>query len=168
MGKKMVKISVLIIFQGIDFEIVRNDQMKKNYKTHVPKGMYAPRLSHIYVEKFRFKWHLLWNYWAFWAPISYLAFRGRGEKVYVFYANPKIKMAAMPIYGKNPSKIFFSRTAKGIWTKFGMKHVGSMMIIFCDLCQVWITNVSAAVYWLSQKWWKKKKKKKKKWWKFRF
>ena len=31
------------------------------------------------------------------------------------------KMAAMPIYGKNPSKIF-SRTGGPISTKLGMKH----------------------------------------------
>ena len=32
------------------------------------------------------------------------------------------KMAAMPIYGKNPSKIFVSRTGGPISTKLGMKH----------------------------------------------
>ena len=32
------------------------------------------------------------------------------------------KMAAMPIYGKNPSKIFFSRTSGQISMKLGMKH----------------------------------------------
>ena len=32
------------------------------------------------------------------------------------------KMAAMPIYGKNPSKIFFSGTDGPISTKLGMKH----------------------------------------------
>ena len=32
------------------------------------------------------------------------------------------KMAAMPIYGKNPSKIFFSGTGGPISTKLGMKH----------------------------------------------
>ena len=32
------------------------------------------------------------------------------------------KMAAMPIYGKNPSKIFFSRTGGPISKKLGMKH----------------------------------------------
>ena len=32
------------------------------------------------------------------------------------------KMAAMPIYGKNPSKIFFSRTGGSISKKVGMKH----------------------------------------------
>ena len=31
------------------------------------------------------------------------------------------KMAARPIYGKNPSKIF-SRTSRPIFTKLGMKH----------------------------------------------
>ena len=30
------------------------------------------------------------------------------------------KMAATPIYGKNPSKIFFSRTGGPIFTKLGM------------------------------------------------
>ena len=30
------------------------------------------------------------------------------------------KMAATPIYGKNPSKIFFSRTSGPIFTKLGM------------------------------------------------
>ena len=32
------------------------------------------------------------------------------------------KMAAMPIYGKNPSKIFFSRTGGSISMKLCMKH----------------------------------------------
>ena len=32
------------------------------------------------------------------------------------------KMAAMPIYGKNPSKIFFSGTGGLISMKLGMKH----------------------------------------------
>ena len=32
------------------------------------------------------------------------------------------KMAATPIYGKNPSKIFFSGTGLPISTKLGMKH----------------------------------------------
>ena len=32
------------------------------------------------------------------------------------------KMAAMPIYGKNPSKIFFSKTGGPNSKKLGMKH----------------------------------------------
>ena len=32
------------------------------------------------------------------------------------------KMAAMPIYGKNPSKTFFSKTNRLISRKLGMKH----------------------------------------------
>ena len=39
------------------------------------------------------------------------------------------KMAAMPIYGKNLSKIFFSRTGGPIFTKLGMKHWGLLAII---------------------------------------
>ena len=34
------------------------------------------------------------------------------------------KMAAMPKYGKNPSKIFFSGTVGPISMKLGMKHRG--------------------------------------------
>ena len=34
------------------------------------------------------------------------------------------KMVAMPIYGKNPSKFFFSGTTGRISTKLGMKHWG--------------------------------------------
>ena len=48
----MVKFSVLIVFQGIGLENVRNDQMKQIFKkNNVPKGMYAPRLSHIHDDK---------------------------------------------------------------------------------------------------------------------
>ena len=32
------------------------------------------------------------------------------------------KLAAMPVYGKNPPKIFFSRTGRPISMKLGMKH----------------------------------------------
>ena len=38
-------------------------------------------------------------------------------------------MAAMPIYGKNPSKIFFSRTSRTISTKLGMLHLGLHPVI---------------------------------------
>ena len=58
-------------------------------------------------------------------------------------------MAAMPVYGKNPSKIFF-------WTRFGMEHVGAMMIIFYIFRKVWITNAPAIPYRLCQKIIKKK------------
>ena len=42
------------------------------------------------------------------------------------------KMAATPIYGKNPSKIFFSRTGGPIFTKLGMKHRGLQPTIVCS------------------------------------
>ena len=42
------------------------------------------------------------------------------------------KMAATPIYGKNPSKIFFSRTGGPIFTKLGMLHRGLQPIIVCS------------------------------------
>ena len=43
-----------------------------------------------------------------------------GTKVYINGPGHKTKMAATPIYGKNPSKIFFSRTGGPIFTKLGM------------------------------------------------
>ena len=40
-------------------------------------------------------------------------------------------MARMPIYGKNPSKIF-SRTGRLISTKLGMSHRGLQSVIVCS------------------------------------
>ena len=45
-----------------------------------------------------------------------------GTNVYINNPGHMTKMAAMPIYGKNPSKIFFSGTGGLISTKLGMKH----------------------------------------------
>ena len=42
------------------------------------------------------------------------------------------KMAATPIYDKNPSKIFFSGTGRPIFTKHGMWHRGLQPIIVCS------------------------------------
>ena len=42
-----------------------------------------------------------------------------GTKVYINGSGHMTKMAAMPIYGKNPSKIF-SRTGEPIFTKLGI------------------------------------------------
>ena len=42
--------------------------------------------------------------------------------MYINNTGHMTKMAAMPIYGKNPSKIFFSGTSGPISTKLGMKH----------------------------------------------
>ena len=40
-----------------------------------------------------------------------------GTKVYIHGPGHMTKMAANPIYGKNPSKIFYSRTGGPIFTK---------------------------------------------------
>ena len=42
------------------------------------------------------------------------------------------KMAARPMYGKNPSKLFFSGTGRPIFTKLGMWHRGLQPIIVCS------------------------------------
>ena len=41
-------------------------------------------------------------------------------KIYWHDAGHMTKMAAMPIYGKNPSKIFFLGTGGQIFTNLGM------------------------------------------------
>ena len=41
-------------------------------------------------------------------------------------------MATMPIYGKKPSKIFFSGTGRPISMKLGMQHPGLQPVIFCS------------------------------------
>ena len=45
------------------------------------------------------------------------------------YAGHMTKMAAMPIYGKNPLEISFSRTGGPISMKLGMLHRGLQPII---------------------------------------
>ena len=42
------------------------------------------------------------------------------------------KVAATPIYGKNPSKIFFSRTIMPMTLKLGMLHLVLRLIIVCS------------------------------------
>ena len=46
-----------------------------------------------------------------------------GTNVFINHPGHLTKMAAMPIYGKNPSK-FFSETTGLISTELGMKHWG--------------------------------------------
>ena len=48
------------------------------------------------------------------------------------YLGQMTKMAATLIYGKNPSKIFFSRTGGPVFMKFGMWHGGLQPIIVCS------------------------------------
>ena len=52
-------------------------------------------------------------------------------KIYKHDAGHMTKMAATPIYGKNPSKIF-SGTGRRIYTKLGMKYQGLKPIIVCS------------------------------------
>ena len=49
-------------------------------------------------------------------------YRMGGTSVYINNLAHMTKMAPMPVYGKNPSKIFFSETNGLISTKIGVKH----------------------------------------------
>ena len=68
-----------------------------------------------------------------------------GTKIYINGPGHMTKMAATPIYGKNPSKIFFSRTGGPIFTKLGMYHRGLLPIIVYinDDPGVTLTNFTA-------------------------
>ena len=51
-----------------------------------------------------------------------------GKKIYIFYPGHITKMATLLIYGKNHSKLFFSRTTEQIKLIFCMKHMGHLPI----------------------------------------
>ena len=52
-------------------------------------------------------------------------------KIYKHDFAHMIKMAAMPIYGKNHLKVFFPGTSGTISTKLGMFYQGLQSIIIC-------------------------------------
>ena len=51
--------------------------------------------------------------------------------MYIINQGHMTKMAAMPIYGINPSKIFFSGTGGPILKKLGLKH---RLLKYYNLC----------------------------------
>ena len=53
-------------------------------------------------------------------------------KIHEHNAGHMTKMAAMPIYGKNTSKIFFPGTTGLILMKLSMKHHRLKPFIFCS------------------------------------
>ena len=59
-------------------------------------------------------------------------------KIHEHDAGHMIKTAAKPIYGKNPSKIFFSRIWELISMKLGMLHFGLQPIIVCSNNWPWV------------------------------
>ena len=63
---------------------------------------------------------LLRNRWSDRSQILCGASLGRGTIFCSRHLGHMTKMAAKPIYGKNPSKIFFSRTGGPIFTKLSM------------------------------------------------
>ena len=109
--------------------------------------MYAPHLSHIHDDKIAFSNNISSEATGPFGLIFHIKHLSKGGiKICVIYANPLFKMAARSIYGKSPSEIIFIRSAEGIRTKFSMKHVGTVMIIYYDFHKVWITNAPAIAY----------------------
>ena len=87
-----MKLSVLIVFQGIGLENVRNDQ-------NVPKGMCALRLRHIHDDKIALSNNISPERTEPFGLIFRMKHLGKGECKFVFfYANRLFKMATMPIY----------------------------------------------------------------------
>ena len=67
-----------------------------------------------------FKHLLLWNHRANWTQISYGDSLGWGNESLFKCSWSHDQMAAMPIYGKNPLQIFFSRTLRPMTLRLGM------------------------------------------------
>ena len=72
--------------------------------------------------------HLLQNKAKFYVEPSWVG----GTKVCLRHLGHMTKMATITIYGKNPSKIFFSKTGKPIFMKLGMWHRGLQPIKVCS------------------------------------
>ena len=72
----------------------------------------------VYIQKF--KPDFLRNYFANLNQIFYESFQVQGNKIWWHDADPMTKMTAMPTYGKNLLKIFYSGTGRPISTKLGM------------------------------------------------
>ena len=75
-----------------------------------------PEVSYILNLKLAF----LRNHCVNESQILYVSFQVQGNENYWHDAGHMTKMAAKPIYGKNPSKIFLSGTCGPISTKLGM------------------------------------------------
>ena len=67
-----------------------------------------------------------------WIKFFMKIFRYKEMKIWWHDAGHMTKMAATPIYGKNPSKLFFSWTGRPIFTKLAMYHWGLQPIIVCS------------------------------------
>ena len=85
-----------------------------------PQGLICPHPGAIYMYiTIIFKHRLLWNRLANQSQILCEASMEWGNQGNMTYMT---KMADLPIYGKNPSKIFFSESGGPISKKHGMKH----------------------------------------------
>ena len=76
--------------------------------------------------------HLLWNHRADRSQFSSGASRDGGRKVCLWGLCLMTKMITMPIYGKNPSKIFIFGTVRPMTLKLGIKHLVLGPIIVCS------------------------------------
>ena len=82
-------------------------------KTFCPQGVVCPCPGAIYMYMTIIFKHLLLGKVKFYRKHLYEG----GTNVIINKPVHMTKMAAMPIYGKNPSKIFFAGTAEPIGTK---------------------------------------------------
>ena len=85
------------------------------------------------IYMWKFKQAYLRNHWAILKNFFMLAFRYAEMKICWHDANNMTKMPPMPIYGKNPSKIFISGTSGLILTKTWYLALGFLSIIVCSI-----------------------------------
>ena len=82
------------------------------------KVIFLPWPKVVYIQKF--KPDFLRNYCVDLNQTLYESFQEQGNENLMTCAGHMTKMAAMPICGKNPLKIFFSGTGRPTSTKVGM------------------------------------------------
>ena len=104
--------------EACDLKVVRCRQLVELIKVWKVKVIFWPWPQGIYMWKLKLVF--LRNYLAIFNQILYVSFQVQGNENQWIDAGHMTKMAARPIYGKNPSKIFFSWTGGPISTKPGM------------------------------------------------
>ena len=128
---------IITAAKGLDYNLLKKSHTEWHNiyiflahlsQTHCPASVLRPssvRPSSIH----KLRHLLLRNRLADQSQILCGASLGRGNEILFRHVGHMTKMAATPIYGKNPSKIFFSRTGRPIFMELGMLHWGLQPII---------------------------------------
>ena len=114
----MITVNFLETIAGCDLKAGRGRQLIGLMKIYIIEGQghFLPCPKVIYIRKLNLAF--LRNHWTIFNQILYASLHVKGVENF-FNMIMMTKMAAMPIYGKNPSKIFLARTSGPNFTKLG-------------------------------------------------